>query len=64
MLEYYKTILSKVGFDAPLFEKELAKAIRSLKPGDQLILREWCYEQFKDDYLAILQDHFEDVSTL
>ena len=34
MLEYSKTILSKVSFDRNLFEKELAKAIKLV--GEEL----------------------------
>ena len=33
MLEYSKTILSKVSFDKNLFDKELAKAIRLVGKG-------------------------------
>ncbi len=57
MLEYYKTILSKVSFDKKLFEKELAKAIRIV--GDQVeALKQWCFEKFGDLYPNILNKHF------
>lgn len=46
MLEYFKTVLSKVSFDTKLFEKELRKAIEALMPEEILQLREWCYAQF------------------
>lgn len=57
MLEYSKTILSKVSFDRFLFEKELAKAIRSI--GEELsALKQWCYEMFSHLYPRILNKHF------
>lgn len=57
MLEYCKTILSKVSFDRLLFEKELAKAIKLLEAqlGE---LKEWCYENFSHLYPSILNKHF------
>jgi len=57
MLEYSKTILSKVSFDRALFDKELAKAIQFI--GEQITeLKQWCYEKFKHQYPLILQKHF------
>lgn len=50
MLEYFKTILSKVSFDAVLFEKELIKAIKSLIPDEIVKLKEWCYDQYGHIY--------------
>jgi len=46
MLEYFKTVLSKVSFDNTLFEKELRKAIEALIPEEITQLREWCYSHF------------------
>ncbi|SHJ94830.1 hypothetical protein SAMN04488028_102250 [Reichenbachiella agariperforans] len=58
MLEYSKTILSKVSFDRSLFEKELLKAITSV--GEQIeALRAWCYEKFGNQYPKILDRHFK-----
>lgn len=57
MLEYSKTILSKVSFDKILFEKELTKAIKLV--GTELdALEKWCYEKFSHLYLSILNKHF------
>lgn len=57
MLEYSKTILSKVSFDRALFEKELAKAIQTI--GEHLgELKQWCYEHFSNQYPVILRRHF------
>ena len=58
MLEYFKTILSKVSFDRWLFEKELRKAIKALMPEELLQLRDWCYRQFSHVYPSVLQAHF------
>lgn len=58
MLEYSKKILSKVSFDKQLFEKELRKAIALLN-GQIEELRKWCYQQFGDQYLKILDHNFK-----
>lgn len=58
MLEYCKTILSKVSFDRWLFEKELKKAIKSLIPEEIKTLRDWCYDQFGQIYETILNKCF------
>lgn len=41
MLEYYKTVLQKVSFDARLFCKELEKAISKLLPYEIEELKSW-----------------------
>ncbi|MEJ2585131.1 MAG: hypothetical protein P8Z38_08805 [Robiginitalea sp.] len=41
MLEYTKTVLQKVSFDARLFSRELKKAINRLLPDELKELREW-----------------------
>ena len=58
MLEYFKTILSKVSFDRKLFEKELRKAIGALVPDEVEKLRLWCYEKFNHLYHSVLQTCF------
>lgn len=58
MLEYFKTILSKVSFDKRLFKKELKKAIKSLVPSEILMLKEWCYQRFDDQFRPILNECF------
>ncbi|MEM0940010.1 MAG: hypothetical protein AAF600_07025 [Bacteroidota bacterium] len=58
MLEYFKTILSKVSFDKRLFEKELKKAIESLVDHEVNLLREWCYQNFDQQHRPILNDCF------
>ena len=54
MLEYFKTILSKVSFDKRLFEKELKKAIKALIPEEVALLKEWCYRKYGGQYQPIL----------
>ena len=58
MLEYFKTILSKVSFDKRLFEKELRKAIKALVENEVTLLREWCYQNFGQQYRPILNQCF------
>ena len=55
MLEYFKTILSKVSFDKRLFEKELKKAIKALVPSEVVLLKEWCYGHYEQEHQPILQ---------
>jgi hypothetical protein len=61
MLEYFKTVLSKVSFDKQLFEKELKKALRSLLPEEISHLKDWCYDRFAE-YQAILNKCFHDTA--
>jgi hypothetical protein len=41
MLEYTKTVLQKVSFDAQLFRRELEKAIERLMPNELIELKQW-----------------------
>ena len=61
MLEYVKLILLKVSFSKTLFEKELRKALRTLVPTELLQLRTWCYAEFANRYLTLLDRHFAPV---
>ncbi len=58
MLNYVKTVLSKVSFDALLFEKELRKAIKMLIVEEVQELRNWCYNSFAGEFEAILNRCF------
>jgi hypothetical protein len=62
MLEYFKTILSKVSFDKSLFEKELRKAIKSLVEHEVQQLKRWCYDKFGHMYHSILNHCFTQVA--
>lgn len=57
MLKYVKTVLTRVSFDARLFEKELRKAIKLLIAEEILELKSWCYSTFRD-HQAILNRCF------
>lgn len=48
MLEYTKTILQKVSFDAKLFAREVKKAVSRLLPEEIEELKIWL-KQFIDD---------------
>jgi len=58
MLNYVKTILTRVSFDARLFEKELRKAIKMLVAEEVRELRNWCYDNFANQHQAILNRCF------
>lgn len=58
MLNYAKTVLSKVSFDALLFEKELRKAIKNLIAEEVNELKQWCYTRFGNQHEAILNRCF------
>lgn len=58
MLNYVKTVLTKVSFDALLFEKELRKAIKMLIADEVNELRRWCYASFGPEHEQILNRCF------
>jgi hypothetical protein len=58
MLNYVKTVLTKVSFDALLFEKELRKAIKVLIAEEINELKRWCYSSFGNEHEAILNRCF------
>ncbi len=58
MLDYVKTILSKVSFDPSLFEKELRKAIGSLLNNEIHELKAWCYRNYSKTHQPILNRCF------
>ncbi|MBS1980058.1 MAG: hypothetical protein OJF59_000945 [Cytophagales bacterium] len=58
MLNYVKKILTRVSFDARLFEKELRKAIKMLIAEEVQELRNWCYANYGSQYEAILNRCF------
>jgi hypothetical protein len=62
MLEYFKTILSKVSFSKYLFEKELRKAIKVLVENELKELQRWCYRKFGHIYETIIHRCFGSVS--
>ncbi|GAB5528411.1 MAG: hypothetical protein Roseis3KO_01880 [Roseivirga sp.] len=58
MLEYFKTILSKVSFDGKLFEKELKKAIKSVLKDELSELKRWCCDNFGQKYGNVIEQQF------
>ena len=58
MLKYAKEILTKVSFDAQLFEKELRKAIKMLVTEELHELRVWCHEKFGKLYHTLINRCF------
>ena len=58
MLNYVKTVLTKVSFDSTLFEKELKKAIELLIGAEIQELKQWCYTRFGKQHEAILNRCF------
>jgi hypothetical protein len=58
MLNYVKTVLTKVSFSALLFEKELRKAIKLLVAEEVNELKRWCYTRFGNEHEAILNRCF------
>ena len=61
MLNYVKKVLTKVSFDARLFEKELRKAIKVLIGDDLRELKQWCFARFGNQYGAIITKCFVTV---
>ena len=57
MLNYFKTILTKVSFDKGLFEKELSKAVQKLTTSDLSELKNWCYMHY-NEYTDVLEKFF------
>ncbi|MBH8559678.1 hypothetical protein [Hymenobacter negativus] len=58
MLDYVKMILTKVSFNKALFEKELRKALKMIKPAELPDFRTWCYRQFVRLYRRVLKRVF------
>jgi hypothetical protein len=58
MLEYIKTVLKGVSFDAFLFEKELKKGLLALQDDTKKeeLLR-WCQDNFGTKYSQVLQHY-------
>jgi hypothetical protein len=61
MLNYFKTVLSRVSFDAKLFEKELRKAIKLLIAEEIQELKNWCYQNYATEYELVLNRCFVTV---
>ena len=64
MYEMSKQILQKVSFDKKLFGKELAKAIKWLKPNEKTMLRMWCLSTFGHAYKDVIIETFKKVTKI
>jgi len=62
MLKYAKEILTKVSFDAMLFEKELRKAIKMLMKHERTELEIWCYDTFGNLYKPLISRCFNQTA--
>ena len=61
MLEFCKSVLTKVSFDRLLFKKELQKAITWVKKEELVLLRDWCMRKFGYKYSDIISTSFQPV---
>lgn len=59
MFEMYKYVLDKVSFDQLLFRKELEKAMKKIKPNEQLLFKMWCLNTFDQNHKDILNEVFD-----
>jgi len=62
MFELSKNILEKVSFDKALFRKELAKAVKWLKPDEKTLLKVWCLGTFGHLYKNEIMEVFKSVT--
>jgi hypothetical protein len=59
MLELTKHILTKVSFDASLFQKELKKALKWLTDAEEIrTFKEWCITEFGNRFPGIIKNAF------
>jgi hypothetical protein len=59
MLELTKKILTKVSFDAHLFQKELYKALKWITSAEEIKkFHEWCIVEFGAKYPIIIKKAF------
>ena len=59
MLELTKKILTKVSFDAQLFQKELYKALKWITSAEEIKkFQEWCIVEFGAKYPIIIKKAF------
>ncbi len=58
MLEFVKTVLTKVSFDKELFRKELGKGIKWISPGERTILLAWCLTHFGQTHQDVIKEVF------
>ncbi|HIB77276.1 MAG TPA: hypothetical protein EYN28_02710 [Flavobacteriales bacterium] len=64
MLEFCKSILSKVSFDRTLFAKELKKSVRWLKRSEIQSLKDWCLNRYGGVYGDLIINTFANQALL
>jgi coproporphyrinogen III oxidase-like Fe-S oxidoreductase len=63
MLELTKKILTKVSFDAQLFQKELNKALKWITDAEEIQkFQEWCIKEFGSKYPVIIKKAFAEAN--
>ena len=63
MFDLSKKVLEKVSFDKTLFRKELAKAIKWVKPDEKTLLKAWCLATFGNEYQKEIMEVFSSFSS-
>jgi len=61
MLEQTKQVLTQVSFDSKLFFKELIKGIKSLNSNETVDLKQWCTDNFYQQYAEEISYAFCDA---
>ena len=63
MMDMAKKILTKVSFDAQLFQKELNKALKWITDAEEIRkFQEWCIKEFGKTYPVIINAAFSRAS--
>ena len=64
MLEFCKSVLSKVSFDRALFAKELKKSVRWLKKSEIQNLKDWCLNRYGEVYGDVILSIFSNQALM
>ena len=64
MLEFCKSVLSKVSFDRALFAKELKKSVTWLKKSEIQNLKAWCLNRYGDLYGDLIISTFSNQALI
>tara|TARA_B100000768_G_scaffold144585_1_gene137164 strand:+ start:587 stop:784 length:198 start_codon:yes stop_codon:yes gene_type:complete len=64
MLEFCKSVLSKVSFDRALFAKELKKSVRWLKRSEIQNLQDWCIKGYGEVYGDLITSTFSNQALI
>jgi len=64
MLEFCKSVLSKVSFDRALFAKELKKSVTWLKKSEIQNLKDWCLNRYGHLYGDLIISTFSNQALI